>query len=380
MSMRSRMNKRQAARQLRRDGPKQAYLGGTPGAQEGLRKDTKREQQEQKVRESKEYEQVTSQRVRAQEDQRKANNARDSAAKRTSEALTGLTQSVQGGKIAEGAAGARGTRDAALGKDQLTGTAENVLGQRANALAASPTIGQATEAALAANRANAQQQLGQQVGLMNRHARGLAGSMGEGGALAMQQAMASAGAGAADLAALQQTEQGKLAADLRFGAAQQQRAEDVDSANMGLQTRMGAAEQERAAQLGFAGTSADEQYNAALQQMAAEQDLAQQRAGIQQLETNRFLNSAQQANAMSAGTFDAAQQSKQQAFSNRLGTEGTIFGIENQQNQAAHEAAKNRGAAAFFGKIANVGNNMKAALDSTDMGPATKFLGSTKAY
>jgi hypothetical protein len=376
----SRRSERREARKLRRKGPTQVEYGGSPNADIEMRTALKGEQRDAKLRAKDEYEQVTKQREDTQGKATTAERERKTAQGAAGGTLDKLEWAVDRGDIGAGAAGARGIRDKALGQNQLTGTAESVLGQRANALAGSPTIGQATETALGANQKNARDLLAQQIGIQNRQARGLAGSMGEGGALAMQQAMASAGAGAADLAAMNQGQQNQLAAQMRFDAAAAQRGEDVDSANLGLQARMGAAEQERAAQLGFAGQSADENYNAGLQQMAAQQQLAGQRTNAQQLATQNALGTGQQANAMSAGTFDAARQDKQQADEMKYGFEDRIYGVKQGQNQAAYEAAKNRGATAFLGKIANFGNNLKAAADSADMGPTGKLLGSTKAY
>jgi len=375
-----RRDERQSARKLRRSGPEKTEYGGYAGAEKEMRTELKGESRDAKLREKDEYEQVTKQREDAQGKATTGERERKSAQGATGGTLNKLEWAVDRNDIGAGAAASRGMRDNALGQNQLTGTAESVLGQRAGALAGSPTIGQATETALGANQKNARDLLAQQIGLQNRQARGLAGSMGEGGALAMQQAMASAGAGAADLAAMNQGQQNQLAAQMRFDAAAAQRGEDVDSANLGLQTRMGAAEQERAAQLGFAGQSADENYNAGLQQMAAQQQLAGQRINAQQLATQNALGTGQQANAMSAGTFDAAGQNKQNAQEMKYGFEDRMYGVKQGQNQADFEAANNRGAAAWLGKVARFGNNLKAAADSSDMGPGGKLLGTTKAY
>lgn len=375
-----RRTERRAARKLRQEGPTQAQYGGTAGAEEEMRTELRDDDKSAREREATEYAQVTEQREGAQDKADRGELERRQSANRTGKSLNTLEASAARNDIGAGAAASRGIRDQALGQNQLTGTAESVLGQRASALAGSPTIGQATDTALAANQKNARDQLAQQIGLQNRQARGLAGSMGEGGALAMQQAMASAGAGAADLAAMNQGQQNQLAAQMRFDAASAQRGEDVDSANLGLQTRMGAAEQERAAQLGFAGQSADENYNAGLQQTAALQNVAQQRAGVQQVATQNALGTGQQANAMSAGTFDASVQGKNRAQDMKYGFEDRMYGVTQGQNQAAYDAASQRGAAAWLGKVARFGNNLQAVADSSDMGPADKLLGSTKAY
>jgi enhancer of polycomb-like protein len=375
----SRASERRDARKLRKKGPTQAEYGGNAGAKAEMRTELRGQDRDAKLREKDEYKQVTEQRTDSQGKAKQGERERRTSSGLAGQSLNTLEGSAARNDIGVGAAGARDLRNTALAQDQLTGTAERVLGQRANALAGSPTIGQATDTALAANRLNARDQLAQQIGLQNRQARGLAGSMGEGGALAMQQAMASAGAGAADLAAMNQTEQNQLAAKMRFDAAAQQRGEDVDTANLGLQARMGAAEQERAAQLGFAGQSAQENYNAGLAQTAALQNVAAQRNNAAQLATQNALSTGQQANAMSAGTYGAAAQNKQQAQEMKYGFDDRLYNVEQGQNQAAYESAMNRSAAAKLGKAAQFGTNLKATFDAFDMGPTRKLLGATKA-
>lgn len=91
------------------------------------------------------------------------------------------------------------------------------------------------------NEAVAAQRLGLQQNMLARRARGLAGSMGEGGALAMQSAIQGANAGGADLAAQNAVTQAEQAAAMRQRAAEQRiaNAMAVADANAGLTYQTG---------------------------------------------------------------------------------------------------------------------------------------------
>lgn len=242
--------------------------------------------------------------------------------------------------IGDAAGRGAATRNTAFESNRLAGTADNVLARRAAELAGAPTIGQATDTAIGANNAAAQARLGQSLGLANRQARGLAGSMGEGGALAMQQAMANAGAGAADALAMNNTEQSQLAADMRLQAALRQNELDVNSANLGLSTRMGAAEQDRAAQLAIAEANAAGDYDSALQ-------MQQARGGLMQNDVNNMGNaSGRQLNLLGAradlatGRQGMAQNAEQIVRQGQQAIEGAQLGADSAYNAAKYAAAQ----------------------------------------
>ncbi len=155
-----------------------------------------------------------------------------------------------------GANDAIGARDRALATNALTGSAESILAQRAAQIGASPTIGAATETNILANEANAGARTANATQMLNRQAMGLAAGQGEGGALAMQQAVASAGAASGDMAAQSNLALGDQAAQSRYAAAMAQRDQDLAEAGYASDTRMGAAEAERQAQLAIAGQNA----------------------------------------------------------------------------------------------------------------------------
>lgn len=103
----------------------------------------------------------------------------------------------------------------------IQGGADKAIAMR-NAALAKNNLNDAAGTAITANEAVAAQRLSRAQGALNAQARGLAGGMGEGGSLAMQQALASAGAGSADLAAENQLNLTEAANKTRFDAAQGQ--------------------------------------------------------------------------------------------------------------------------------------------------------------
>ncbi len=161
----------------------------------------------------------------------------------------------------KGASGAASLRDAALGRTDLERSAatgqDTLMGGEATANALRDTalsdsnILDAADQAITKNDLLAQERLMQQTGLLSRSARGLAGSMGEGGALAMQQAIASSGVAAADLAAQDQNTRAQLANDTRYAAARQRSQDILGTADAKAQTAYMSA-QDRA-DLGYQG-------------------------------------------------------------------------------------------------------------------------------
>lgn len=222
---------------------------------------------------------------------------------RTQDAIARQQASVLG--IGAGAGQASNILGQAYGANQLTGTAENILNQRAAAMAAAPSYAQLANEAIAAQTQGMQDQTRFAQGQLGRRAMGMAAGMGEGGALAAQQAMASLIGGGADMAAQSQLQNAAAAAQMRAEAAANQRGETVGEAGYASQARLGAAQQERANQLATAGQQSQLAYNAGLATNAAQAGLT----GAQQAATNTSASQAQQASGL-YGTL-AAQQSSQ---------------------------------------------------------------------
>lgn len=168
----------------------------------------------------------------------------------------GAAGSTASNEYTQGAQSALDQRNQAYNNGSLRDSGESILAQRESALAAAPSIGSLAEANIAANQVNAAANQNRSTQMLNRQAQGLAAAQGEGGALAMQQALASAGAASGDLAAQQNLQLADQVAQQRYAAAMATRGETVDSANLGLQTRLGAAGQERTNQLNIAGQNA----------------------------------------------------------------------------------------------------------------------------
>lgn len=194
----------------------------------------------------------------------------------------------------QGRGGAMGERNNALATNSLVGSTDSILATRGAELAGSPTLGQATEGAILANQKNAQAQQQATTQMLNRQAMGLAAGQGEGGALALQTAMAGAGAASGDAATQMNLQQAQQNAGMRFDAATGQRLEDVNSANMGLDARLGAAQQERANQLAVAEANAGTIQNTAgaqaelgYQSAIATQGAKEKLTGAQQASVNQ---------------------------------------------------------------------------------------------
>lgn len=360
MSLKSRRAQRRANRKIRKAGPSQVYYGGTEREQKQLQRDALYEKNRNRLDVIESRDETKGQLDRTNQAEAQASNdlAFRNATSNVSrnEYRTGIDSIGSGAdKAASERSTALGTasslRNNALGQNQLTGSAESILAQRQAQLAGAPTIGQATETALTANQANANAMLNRQIGIQNRAARGLAGSMGEGGALAMQQAIASAGAGAADQSAASQLAQAQLAAQMRFGAAQTQNQQDVAAADQAVALRMGAAEQERANQLSVAGANAADTlnignanagntYDAALQAQQARGALmgqdANNVAGAQSYQSNLL----GQANNVAQNRGTLAQSGLDSAANDQQFQLGTQAELDQAKATGAYDAAK----------------------------------------
>lgn len=278
-----------------KEGVKQAYYGGSKAALEQYRVNAKQDVTDRKNTEQEQWKSVKEQ----------ASKTKALEAGAEYERL----------QDRETAAGSRGSYSSTL--DNLGENSEAVLQKRAAELASKPTIGQATDAALQAQAKNAQDQLAQKIGMQNRQARGLAGSMGEGGALAMQQAMASAGAGAADALAMNQTQQNQLAGDMRYKAALAQNQQDVDTSNLNAGTRLAAQQQQLAGRAGL---------------MASD-------IGVANASGNRHQNMLGAANNMTTGMYGAASGQLANAQNQLANIEGISLAAEREKNQKDYENA-----------------------------------------
>lgn len=144
-------------------------------------------------------------------------------------------------------------------------SANSLLQARTAQLASVPTIGAATDAAITGMGQAADARLTATTAANNRAAMGLAAGQGEGGALGMQQAIASGAQGGADALAANNIQQNDLGAQMRFSAAQTQNQQDFDSANLGLDVGMNAAGADRDALLARAQSDQAMTYDAANQ-------------------------------------------------------------------------------------------------------------------
>lgn len=286
------LSKKEAERLREQGAPDQAYYGGSARAFARMQHQARKDIREGKAAEEKELAELKSERENTRQDEEVASRERDLAS-----AIARQSRHEYAGKIGN-----------------IRSDAEGTIQQRMAELAGKPTIGDATEAALQANRQNAQEQLAQQVGLLNRQARGMAGSMGEGGALAMQQAMASAGAGGADLAAMNQNQLNQLSADARFKAGLQQRLEDVDTADLGMKTRLGAISDELNARQGLMDTDQRQQALAGQRQMQLLGARNQMAGGLYGIESGKLADARDRQDFLYATQFAQDQEEAARLF------------------------------------------------------------------
>lgn len=196
------------------------------------------------------------------------------------------------GGIGAGANQASNLLGQAYGQNQLTGSTESILGQRAAGI----------DAALAAQTANMQQQTQFAQGQLGRRAMGMAAGMGEGGALGAQQAMASLVGGGADMAAQAQMQNAANAAAMR--------AADIDYSSG---ARLNAAQQERANQLATAGQQAQLAYNQGLATNQAQAALTGAGQAAQNTSAGMQQFASGQANDLTQTETQAALQDQGQA-------------------------------------------------------------------
>jgi hypothetical protein len=351
--------RRRESRQLRKSGPKAALYGGTQERLDKYREDAELDIGRAERREQESYSSTRNELGRTRTLEKEAEDDRrgyEQTARGSRDAYSGDVDAI--GDQANRAnymrthalGGATGTRNQAYAQNQLTGTAENALARRTQELQSVPSIGSAVNTAIGANNAAAQARLGQSMGLANRQARGMAGSLGEGGALALQQAMASSGANAADLMAQNNTMQSQLAADLRLQGAMRQNEIDVGSADLGLNTRMGAAEAERANQMAVAAANAGDilsvgdanagnAYDAALQTANARANLMQQDATNRGAADTRQLALLGARNDTALNLQQLSQQGLRDANQNQQFVEGTQAGADQAVAMGKYAAA-----------------------------------------
>lgn len=237
-------------------------------------------------------------------------NVRDLDAQRGG--VAGINQAAQGGMGILGAAGA---------SNQLTGSTENVLAQRAAALGAAPSAQSLAEDAIAAQAANTRANTNFGQGQLARQAMGVAAGQGEGGALAAQQAIASLVGGGANLATQNNLAQAEAAANMRAQAAAQARGETLQSADLGAQARLQAAAAERANQLGIA----QQQAGLLTQGAQATQNALQGVTGASQAAQNTQAAMAQQAQAQRSSIAEALGSQSNQAESTNRNYEASLL-------------------------------------------------------
>lgn len=326
-----RRDKRRENRKLRKEGPKKQFYGGSEA---DLKE--QRERAGESVADSQDRYRSSADRI---------DSAQDRASELEGEADSDYSRSQD--------RSGKSRRDYGNSISAVNTAASNAINQRKNALLEN-NLNQIAEQNILANQDNAQSMLRNNIGIQNRAARGLAGSMGEGGALALQQAMAQAGQGAADQAAQTALEQQQLAASTRFNAANQQVANALATANLN------AGDMNQAAQA-----------VAQLRGNLLGQDLSNQAALGQR--QNAFLA---QSGALASQGGDMALQNQGQMLNNEQTINSAQLGVDMKAAQDRYEAAKNGGFTGFMNKLAGAGNAVKGAADSFDMGPTDKLLGS----
>lgn len=258
-------------------------------------------------------------------------------ARRTNERALGAQRTSIGG-IGAGAGQASGILGAAQGTNQLTGSTDSILAQRAAQMGAAPSHNQLADQAILANQQNARAQTNFSQGQLAKQAMGMAAGQGEGGALAAQQAMASLVGAGGNMAAQANLQQMQSAADMRAQANLAQRGETVAEAGYASDARLGATAQERANQLAVAGKQAELAYNSGLATNAAQS----------------AYTGATQAGLNTAGA-------QQQAAANRQTGVATAMGTQNVAREGVHIGAEN--------ELLTAGMNAGAARESAQERP-----------
>lgn len=325
-----RREKRRAARKTRREGPSKQYLGGSEKAYKEMSRTAG-----QGVSEAREGYGGATDRLRETGDRASLleEDAGEAARRARLDALA-----------------SRSAYQGAIGG--LRSSADSAIGLRNRALLENDLNAAATRG-IAENEAVARTRLAQNTGLVARQARGLAGSMGEGSALGLQQAIASSGASSAELAARSAADQAAEAAKMRYAAAQGQVANALGVADANAGLTYGAAQD-------VVGAT----------QAARAQDLEAQAAEVARQTV--FLNARMQADQAGTG---AALDNQGQQFSNQQFVEGTQLGQNTLDAQNKFQAAQNRGLTGFLKRAGGAFSAGKGALDAADYGPTKKLLG-----
>lgn len=318
--------KRREQRSLRKNGPKEQFYGGSQEALDSARKSADRNVSEASDSFDSAQRTAKTEMSRLRKTSTSAESDYEASKAQTQESRSGYQSSIAG--IGQNAQQAIAMRNNALAQNDLNAAANTAINQ---------------------NNAVAQQRLAQSIGLQNRAARGLAGSMGEGGALAMQQAMASAGAGAADLSAQNQVTQAQLANDMRYGAAQQQVANA----------------------LSVADANAGTQYDSGLQLANANAGLMQSDANLQQLADARSQNLLSMRGQMAELGVSSALSNQGQQLQNQQTINGTQLGVDQATAAQKYAAAQ---ANSPLAKLNNVLTGIKTVKGITKEGSAASGL------
>lgn len=322
----ARRAKRREQRKLRKNGPEKQYYGGSERAFESSQRDADRKTDSaaDDYEAAKKTAKTEMSRLRKETDEADADyNAAKSQAQ---ESRQGYQSSIAG--IGTNAQQAIAMRNNALAQNDLNAAANTAINQ---------------------NNQIAQQRLAQGIGLQNRAARGLAAGMGEGGALAMQQAIAQAGANAGDLTAQNNVTQAQLANDMRYGAAQQQVANA----------------------LGVADANAGTQYDSGLQMANANSGLMQADQNIQQLTDARQQNLLGMRSGLAELGVSGALSNQGQQLGNQQVINTSQLGVD-QQNAAGKYAAAQ--ANSPLAKLSNVLTGIKTVKAIPKEGSAASGL------
>jgi len=367
---------RKEARKLRRDGPSKQYYGGTEEDLANTRKEAGEAVDESQARYKESADRLNTVADRADQQEREAAGDYRGQRQLTNQSRYAYGQAID--NIGTAASGAITQRDADLGKGPtLSQSADSILSQRAAELAGKPTIGQATDTALTAMDTNATNRLRNTIGMNNRQALGLAAGAGESGALATQQAIASAAAGGADALAQNNLNQNDLQAQLRFNAAQTQNQQDIDTANQGVDLRAGAAEAERAALFDRAKSDAAMTYDAANQQATQRGQQQLQDQASRDAATERQLKLLGQRADVSQAGATLGLENQGQRLVERQNVNIAQLGQDTKSAQDAYEAAKNKGFMATLNKLKNFNSTVSDTVE-TGLGGGGKLLGITK--
>lgn len=286
------------------------YLGGAPEDEKKLYEEAAQQRDISIAREDSSY--------RGMKDQTK-----------TTQGMASAAETEYRGSKNDSSKALKESRDAAYGIGEATSGAKSALthstamarSERQKALATNSMKTQA-ESAILANQQAAQQQLAANNAMMNRQSRGLAGSMGEGGALAMQQAMMANSQSAGDALTANQLQQNQMANDMRYQAAAADREAQLAFAqqNAADMTNMG----QNVAQTGMAGAQAQQQA------LANQSGLMQNQ---QQLASQRQLGLTGQANQMATGLESASGQNLNMNQDYQSGLLTAKFGAQSNRNQ-----------------------------------------------